>query len=138
MQAMLLEHNVRFGDPECQCLMSRLESDLLLLLLAACRGSLSDVQLSWSDEVRPRLVYPSANAACTLPSLPTAAAHPGAYSVPQTGSQTLALSCHDIRDSEMQIIFKYQPGSYSSQFRYQWHWSPYDCYIPAWHSDFVS
>ena len=34
-QAKLLEHNVRFGDPECQCLMTRLQSDLLPLLLAA-------------------------------------------------------------------------------------------------------
>ena len=25
LQAMLLEHNVRFGDPECQGLMARLE-----------------------------------------------------------------------------------------------------------------
>jgi phosphoribosylamine-glycine ligase len=29
VQARLLEHNVRFGDPECQGLMVRLESDLL-------------------------------------------------------------------------------------------------------------
>ena len=35
LQAKLLEHNVRFGDPECQCLMTRLQSDLLPLLLAA-------------------------------------------------------------------------------------------------------
>lgn len=28
-QVLLLEHNVRFGDPECQGLLSRLDSDLL-------------------------------------------------------------------------------------------------------------
>lgn len=28
-QALLLEHNVRFGDPECQGLLSLLDSDLL-------------------------------------------------------------------------------------------------------------
>ena len=48
MQAKLLEHNVRFGDPECQNLMLRLESDLLEVLLAACDGTLAQVQLHWS------------------------------------------------------------------------------------------
>jgi phosphoribosylamine-glycine ligase len=32
VQALLLEHNVRFGDPECQGLLSRLHSDLLPVL----------------------------------------------------------------------------------------------------------
>lgn len=49
-QAKLLEHNVRFGDPECQGLMLRLESDLLEALLAACSGKLADVQLAWSSD----------------------------------------------------------------------------------------
>ncbi|XP_042505718.1 phosphoribosylamine--glycine ligase [Macadamia integrifolia] len=44
----LIEYNVRFGDPECQVLMVRLESDLAQVLLAACRGKLSNVSLSWS------------------------------------------------------------------------------------------
>ena len=35
----LIEYNVRFGDPECQVLMARLESDLLPLLLAVARGA---------------------------------------------------------------------------------------------------
>ncbi|GBG82696.1 hypothetical protein CBR_g36226 [Chara braunii] len=47
----LLEYNVRFGDPECQVLMTRLESDLTEVLLAACRGGLDGVQLKWSDDV---------------------------------------------------------------------------------------
>lgn len=29
LQAKLLEHNVRFGDPECQGLMARLDTDLV-------------------------------------------------------------------------------------------------------------
>eukprot|EP00262_Sarcandra_glabra_P005090 TRINITY_DN16390_c0_g1_i1.p1 TRINITY_DN16390_c0_g1~~TRINITY_DN16390_c0_g1_i1.p1 ORF type:complete len:522 (-),score=97.90 TRINITY_DN16390_c0_g1_i1:220-1785(-) len=44
----LIEYNVRFGDPECQVLMVRLESDLAQVLLAACRGQLGNVSLNWS------------------------------------------------------------------------------------------
>ncbi|XP_078434410.1 glycinamide ribonucleotide (GAR) synthetase [Wolffia australiana] len=44
----LLEYNVRFGDPECQVLMVRLESDLAQVLLAACRGDLGSVDLKWA------------------------------------------------------------------------------------------
>jgi phosphoribosylamine--glycine ligase len=37
----LVEYNARFGDPECQVLMLRLESDLLQLMLATARGELA-------------------------------------------------------------------------------------------------
>jgi len=37
----LIEYNCRFGDPECQVLMLRLESDLVDLLLAVAQGTLS-------------------------------------------------------------------------------------------------
>lgn len=47
-QAKLLEHNVRFGDPECQSLMVRLQSDLLESLQAQCRGE--EVKLEWSAD----------------------------------------------------------------------------------------
>jgi phosphoribosylamine--glycine ligase len=43
----LLEYNVRFGDPECQVLMLRLQSDLLPALLAACDGELQKFALRW-------------------------------------------------------------------------------------------
>ena len=39
----LVEYNVRFGDPECQVLMARLESDLLALMLATAKGELAAV-----------------------------------------------------------------------------------------------
>ncbi len=43
----LIEFNTRFGDPECQVMMARLEDDLLGLLLACAEGNLPDeVQLS--------------------------------------------------------------------------------------------
>ena len=55
----LIEYNVRFGDPECQTLMMRLESDLLDLLLAAARGALKDKQASWSEDVVMNVVLAS-------------------------------------------------------------------------------
>ena len=38
----LIEYNCRFGDPECQVLMTRFEGDLAALLLAIARGELAD------------------------------------------------------------------------------------------------
>ncbi len=46
----LIEYNVRFGDPETQVLMMRLESDLLAALLATADGTLDRVDLRWRDE----------------------------------------------------------------------------------------
>ncbi|HEY7891985.1 MAG TPA: phosphoribosylamine--glycine ligase [Solirubrobacteraceae bacterium] len=47
----VLEFNVRFGDPETQAVLPRLQSDLLELLLAATRrGGLAQAQLSWSPQ----------------------------------------------------------------------------------------
>jgi phosphoribosylamine--glycine ligase len=40
----LIEYNVRFGDPECQVLMMRLESDLIDLMCAVARGKLADAE----------------------------------------------------------------------------------------------
>jgi phosphoribosylamine--glycine ligase len=45
-----LEFNVRFGDPECQPLMSRLQSDLGEVLLAAAESRLHGVKLEWDDK----------------------------------------------------------------------------------------
>ena len=46
----LLEYNVRFGDPECQVLMTRLKSDLLPALIATSDGLLECFDLRWYDE----------------------------------------------------------------------------------------
>ena len=46
----VLEFNARFGDPECQPIMMRLESDLLPLLEAAIDGKLATIQCEWSNE----------------------------------------------------------------------------------------
>lgn len=39
----LIEYNVRFGDPECQVIMRRMQSDLVDLLIAAEAGTLASV-----------------------------------------------------------------------------------------------
>ena len=46
----LLEYNVRFGDPECQVLMTRLMSDVLPALIAAADGVLDTFDLRWYDD----------------------------------------------------------------------------------------
>lgn len=47
----LVEYNARFGDPECQTLMLRLESDLVPILLAAAKGELaSAAPPKWREE----------------------------------------------------------------------------------------
>jgi phosphoribosylamine--glycine ligase len=47
----LVEFNVRFGDPECQALMLRLESDLVPYLMACATGRLAELpQPVWRDE----------------------------------------------------------------------------------------
>jgi len=46
----LIEYNARFGDPECQVLMMRMESDLLELLYAAAKGELKGKRVAWRDD----------------------------------------------------------------------------------------
>lgn len=47
----LIEYNVRFGDPETQVLMARLESDIVPLMLACAKGSgLEKCELRFSDD----------------------------------------------------------------------------------------
>jgi phosphoribosylamine--glycine ligase len=45
----MLEFNCRFGDPETQALLPRLESDLLELLLAAAEGGPLPQQVDWRE-----------------------------------------------------------------------------------------
>lgn len=49
-KAKLIEHNVRFGDPETQVLMMRMKGDLLELLSGSAKGDLSGIELSWHDD----------------------------------------------------------------------------------------
>lgn len=49
-EPVLLEYNVRFGDPECQTLMMRLEGDLVEILHAAATGRLAEARVGWRSE----------------------------------------------------------------------------------------
>ncbi|MBQ3106854.1 MAG: phosphoribosylamine--glycine ligase, partial [Eggerthellaceae bacterium] len=45
----IVEFNARFGDPETQVILPRLESDLVEVMEAVAEGRVEDIQLSWSD-----------------------------------------------------------------------------------------
>ncbi len=46
----VLEFNARFGDPETQVVLPRLEGDLVSIMLAVAEGQPEDIELSWSDK----------------------------------------------------------------------------------------
>lgn len=55
----VVEYNARFGDPECQAVLSLLESDLLDILLACREGTLDTLDIRWRDEAACCLVLAS-------------------------------------------------------------------------------
>lgn len=65
---MVLEFNARFGDPETQAILPRLESDLLEALQACVEGRLSETELRWK---------PGASACVVAASQ----GYPGSYTV---------------------------------------------------------
>ncbi len=46
----LIEINARFGDPECQCILPRLKTDFLALLLACANGKLAQQKIEFSEQ----------------------------------------------------------------------------------------
>ena len=45
----VVEFNARFGDPETQVVLPRLESDLVDVMLAVAEGRADDIDLAWSE-----------------------------------------------------------------------------------------
>jgi phosphoribosylamine--glycine ligase len=83
-QPRLVEYNVRFGDPECQCLMMRLGGQILDLLQACAEQRLHEIKVNWADDHALTVVmaakgYPGAYARRTviegLDSLPEDSFH---------------------------------------------------------------
>lgn len=58
-EVKVLEFNVRFGDPETQVLMPRLESDLVDLCLKTIDGTLEGKDLTWTPQTAMTLVLTS-------------------------------------------------------------------------------
>jgi phosphoribosylamine--glycine ligase len=58
--ASLVEFNARFGDPECQLIMPRLENDLLDVIDAVIDGHVADLELRWSSDATVAVVLASA------------------------------------------------------------------------------
>lgn len=58
-KAKVLEFNVRFGDPETQVIMLRLDSDLFDIMWATSTKTLKDIEIKWKDEYACCLVLAS-------------------------------------------------------------------------------
>lgn len=46
----LIEYNVRMGDPECQTILPKLNTDLLDIILACCDEKLKNIKIKWNDK----------------------------------------------------------------------------------------
>ncbi len=46
----LIEYNVRMGDPECQTILPKLNSDLLDIIISCCDGSLDKTEIKWHNQ----------------------------------------------------------------------------------------
>ena len=46
----VVEYNARFGDPECQVVLSLLDTDMMDILQACVDGTLDRLQIRWKDE----------------------------------------------------------------------------------------
>jgi len=60
----LIEYNIRMGDPECQVLMMRLETDLLEIIDRATRNKINNLKIEWTKKSSITIVlcakgYPS-------------------------------------------------------------------------------
>lgn len=84
----LLEHNVRFGDPECQVLMMRLKSDIVPALMATVDGVLASFDLRWYDEA----------ALCVVMA---AAGYPGSY---EKGTEIKGVEAAAAADEDVTIF----------------------------------
>ncbi len=86
-QPRLVEYNVRFGDPETQCLMMRLGGQAFDLMHACAQGRLDEMQVNWADDHAITIVY-------------AANGYPGSY---EKGSVINGLD--DLAEDSMNMVF---------------------------------
>jgi phosphoribosylamine--glycine ligase len=55
----VVEYNCRFGDPECQVILPRMQSDVLETILACTQGKLEETDIQFDEEVRCTVVLAS-------------------------------------------------------------------------------
>ena len=56
---MVLEYNVRLGDPEAQVILSRMKSDIVPIMLATISGELDKIELEWYSQASVCVVMAS-------------------------------------------------------------------------------
>jgi len=56
---MVLEFNVRFGDPEAQVILTRMKSDIVPIMLATISGKLDKIDLEWYSQASVCVVMAS-------------------------------------------------------------------------------
>ncbi len=83
---IVLEYNVRFGDPEAQAVLPRMKNDLAELMLASCEGRLDKVKMEWDER----------SCVCVVMS---SGGYPGEY---ETGKKIKGL---DKVDKEKTVVF---------------------------------
>ena len=83
----VIEFNCRFGDPETQALLPRLETDLVEVMLACAQGTLSSLELKWSRR----------SAVCVVTA---SGGYPGPYA-----KGILISGLEQVRDQEDVIVF---------------------------------
>ncbi len=85
----LIEYNCRFGDPECQVLMTRLTSDLTEIMFACAKGELEGMQANFSP-------------ATTMTVVMAAKGYPG---TPKKGGEIDLADAEAVRDGGAAKVF---------------------------------
>jgi len=62
-----IEFNARFGDPETQVVLPRLQTDLLEVFLATVNGKLADLELEWSEDAAVCVILASGGYPASYP-----------------------------------------------------------------------
>ncbi len=97
----VLEFNVRFGDPECQPLLMRLEGDLLDVMLACAQGRLHEVSPSFTPRTALCVVLTAKGYPGDYPKgmniagiAQAEASHPGLIKVFHAGTRMVGQNAH--------------------------------------------